>query len=105
MYGAAENRLLKGFEYTARYNLGGKVHFAPHVDTTGKYRFKRVSALGRGALLPIYEMVWNHYHHRRGLDAPFTGQAAAKIRPEGPAFGADHPGFGTLLFTEEPANR
>ncbi len=101
MYGAEENRLLKGFEYTARYNLGGEVPFAPHVDTTGKYRFAKISAQGRGSLLPIYEMVWNHYHHRRGLDAPFTGQAVEKIRPEGPAFDADHPGFGTLLFAEE----
>ncbi len=105
MYGAAENRLLKGFEYTARYNLGGDVPFAPHVDTTGKYHAKKVSVERRGTLLPIYEMVWNHYHHRRGLDASFTGQAVARIRPEGPAFEADHPGFGTLLFAEEPANR
>jgi hypothetical protein len=101
LYGAAENRLLRGFEYTARYNLGGEVPFTMHVDTTGKYHAKKISEQRRGELRPIYEMVWNHYHHRRGLAAPFTGQAAEKTRPEGPAFGADHPGFGTLLFTEQ----
>ena len=50
-------------------------------------------------LRPVYEMVWNHYENRQGLKAPFTKQAAGKIRPEGAAWQADHPGFGTLCFT------
>jgi hypothetical protein len=99
LYGEADNRLLKGFEYTARYNLGGDVPFVAHVDTTGKYRHKAISAKGRGRLRPVYEMVWNHYQNRRGVPAPFTKRAADKIRPEGPGFAADHPGFGTLLFS------
>ena len=99
LYGAADSRLLKGFEYTARYNLGFDVPFAPHTDTTGKYRHKKISADGRGNLRPIYEMVWNHYQNRRGLPAPYTRQAADKLRPEGAAHGSDHPGFGTLLFS------
>ncbi len=105
MYGAEDNRLLKGFEYTARYNLGGEVPFKPQVDTTGKYHPMKISDQGRGTLRPIYELVWNHFHQRRGLDAPFTGRAVEKIRPEGAAFDADHPGFGTLLFAEEAAKR
>jgi hypothetical protein len=36
---------------------------------------------------------------RKGLKAPYTRQAAEKIRPEGAAWSADHPGFGTLLFS------
>lgn len=99
LYGEADNRLLHGFEYTARYNLGERVPFVPHVDTTGKYRQKKIASAGRGAFRPIYEMVWNHYGVRRGLDAPFTRRAAEKLRPEGAAWSADHPGFGTLLFT------
>lgn len=99
LYGAADNRLLGGFEYTARYNLGQDVPFTPHTDLTGKYQAKVISAEGRGRLRPIYEMVWNHYENRRGIPAPFTRRAAEKIRPEGAAFGADHPGFGTLLFS------
>lgn len=104
LYGDADNRLLKGFEYTARYNLGDDgVPFEPHADTTGKYRHKKISPEGRNNLRPIYEMVWNHYQNRRGLPAPFTRQAAEKIRPEGAAQGSDHPGFGTLLFFRPPA--
>jgi hypothetical protein len=103
LYGEADSRLLKGFEYTARYNLGDdSVPFVPHTDTTGKYRHKQVSADGRGSLRPVYEMVWNHYQNRRGMPAPFTRKAADKLRPEGAAHGADHPGFGTLLFSLPP---
>jgi hypothetical protein len=47
-------------------------------------------------------MVWNHYGNRRGIAAPFTQRAAEALRPEGPAFAADHPGFGTLLFSRRP---
>jgi len=99
LYGEADNRLLKGFEYTARYNLDQEVPFVPHVDVTGNYRHKKISTEGRNNLRPIYEMVWNHYQVRRGIPAPFTKQAADKLRPEGAAWTGDHPGFGTLLFT------
>jgi hypothetical protein len=99
LYGEADNRLLKGFEYTARYNLGGAVPFVAPTDVTGRYAHRAISAEGRGRLRPIYEMVWNHYENRRGVAALFTRQAATRIRPEGAAFQADHPGFGTLLFT------
>ena len=37
LYATADNRLLKGFEYTAKYNLGHDVPFVPYRDTTGKY--------------------------------------------------------------------
>lgn len=99
LYGETDNRLLKGFEYTARYNLGQDVPFVAHVDITGKYRQKTISKLGRGELRQIYEMALNHYENRRGLTARYTRQAAEKMRPDGGAFASDHPGFGTLLFS------
>lgn len=99
LYGEADSRLLKGFEYTARYNLGQEVPFEARVDVTGKYRHARISEEGRGALRPVFEMAWNHYGVRRGLPAPYTRRAAERARPEGAAFAADHPGFGTLLFS------
>ena len=99
LYAEAGNRLLQGFEYTARYNLGEDVPFTEHTDVTGKYHHKKISTEGRGELRPIYEMVWNHYGIRQHLPAPFTQRAAAKLRPEGVAWTADHPGFGTALFT------
>jgi len=110
LYGTAQDRLLTGFEYTARYELGDEVPFLPDVDRTGKYRHKVISA--RSALRPVYEQIFHHYVHRRGLDAPWTTKAAAAVRPEGEGFQADHTGFGTLLYSRtgpdssrEPARR
>jgi hypothetical protein len=104
LYATADNRLLKGFEYTARYNLGEEVPFVPFTDTTGKYTAKKISDRGRGRLRPMYELVWNHYTNRRGIPAPYTRRAAEKLRPEGGGFGADQTGFGTLLFSR-PAHQ
>jgi len=104
LYGAADNRLLKGLEYTARYNLGGDVPFQSWVDTTGKYRHKAISTEGRGRLRPIWEMVYHHYHDRQGLPTPDIEQAVKKLRPEGAAVYADHVGFGTLLFARVDEN-
>ena len=100
LYGYADNRLLKGFEYTAKYNLGNEVPFTHVLDRTGKYEHFKPSVISRGDLRAVYEQIYNHYVNRMGLSAPYTEQAAAKIRPEGPGKpGADHPGYGTLLYT------
>ncbi|HOL30743.1 MAG TPA: alginate lyase family protein, partial [Anaerohalosphaeraceae bacterium] len=104
LYGWADNRLLKGFEYTARYNLGYEVPFVPLTDRTGRYYHSAISEAGRGNLRPVWEMVYNHYQKRRGLDCPYVRQAAEKLRPEGAGPYADCCGFGTLLFTL-PADR
>jgi hypothetical protein len=97
LYGAVGNRLLEGFEYTARYNLGLDVAFSPDPDRTGKYAHQVISA--RGLLRPVYEQIYNHYVHRRKMEAPYTQRAAEKLRPEGAANDADHTGFGTLLYS------
>ena len=99
LYGTEDNRPLRGFEYTAKYNLGQDVPFAPYTDVTGKNKAKLISRQGRSRPRPICEMVWNHYARRRVLAAPFTQRAAMKVRPEGAAWSADHPSFRTLLFT------
>lgn len=100
LYAYADYRLLKGFEYTAKYNLGEEVPFVETLDRTGKYHHKQISTEGRGRLRAVFEMVYNHYVNRAGMDAPWTQKAAEQVRPEGPGRpGADHPGFGTLLFT------
>lgn len=103
LYGAEDNRILAGFEYTASYNLGNDVPFEETTDTTGKYRHTIISSKGRGRFSgrPIFEMVYNHYKHRRGIACPFTEAVVNKTRPEGPGFKGDHIGFGTILFARE----
>lgn len=99
LYGVLDNRLLLGFEYTARYILGEDVPFTPDEDRTGKYKHSVIAP--RSALRNNFEQVYNHYTKRRGLEAPWTAKAAEKVRPEGPGFQADATGFGTLLYTRE----
>ena len=103
LYGAKDNRILAGFEYTASYNLGNNVPFEETTDTTGKYHHTKISSDGRGDFSnrPIFEMVYNHFKNRRGMDCPFTEEVVKKTRPEGPGFLGDHIGFGTILFTRE----
>jgi hypothetical protein len=95
LYAAADNRLLKGFEYTAQYLLGYDVPFTTYMDQSRTHT--EISPVNREQRRPIYEMVLNHYTNRRGVLAPFTAELAEAIRPEG--FHGDHPGFGTLLHT------
>lgn len=78
LYGALDNRLLKGFEYTAKYNLGMDVPYAPYRSFQGRYNYKAISDDSRGRLRGMYQRVFNHYHNRKGLDAPYTEQAAQK---------------------------
>lgn len=82
LYSALDNRLLKGFEYTAKYNLGNDVPYEPYKSFEGRYHYKRISDDSRGRLHNMYEKVLNHYTHRRGIKAPYTQQAAEKNRPE-----------------------
>ena len=80
LYSALDNRLLKGFEYTAKYNLGFDVPYEPYRSFEGRYYYKRISDDSRGRLRPMYERVLNHYSNRQGLEAEFTRQAALRLR-------------------------
>ncbi|MEU6904146.1 alginate lyase family protein [Streptomyces coeruleorubidus] len=97
LYSASANRLLAGFEYTAKYNLGNDVPYTVWGPCQATYG--SISTNQRGNLRPVYEMAFNHYVKRRSLPAPWTFAATQRITPEGAAFQCDHPGFGTLLFT------
>jgi hypothetical protein len=97
LYSDANNRLLAGFEYTAKYNLGYDGPFESFGSCGVTYAF--ISAIDRGQLRPNYEMVWNHYVNRMGVAAPYTKAAVDYLWAEGDSYKGDHPGFGTLLFS------
>lgn len=72
LYGWNDQRLLKGFEYSAKYGLGEKVPFQHYLDRTGKYglggrnnHYTEISPKSRGRFSPIFERVYHHYVHRR----------------------------------------
>lgn len=103
LYGAEDNRILAGFEYTAAYNLGHERPFQETTDTTKKYHHTKISSDGRGRFSgrPIFEMVYGHYRYRKNTPMPFTETVVMKTRPEGPGFAGDHIGFGTVLFARD----
>ncbi|WP_309108807.1 alginate lyase family protein [Arthrobacter sp.] len=102
LFGMADNRILAGYEYNARYNLGfNDVPFVADLDRTGKYFKPSISPTGRGQLRPIYELAYSHYVSRLGLSAPgtsgvvFRGTGGTRVI-EG--WHEDDPGWGTLTY-------
>ena len=84
LYSAHDNRLLLGFEYTAKYNLGHDVPYETYTSFEKRYTYKTISDISRGRIRPMYVKVFNHYHNRKELPAEFTEQASKKKgrRPE-----------------------
>lgn len=73
LWGALNNRLMKGFEYTARYNLGHDVPFETWTDCTGLYNeWTEPGEMGRGKLWDIYQSAYDHYAKLKGLPMPYT---------------------------------
>jgi len=108
LYGALDKRLLKGFEYTAKYNLGhDDVPYEPYRSFEGRYYYKSISDKARGRLRPMYERVYNHYHNRKGLEAPFTWQAVQRLRASGGDRGRRRSrpdaALDTLMYAGQPA--
>lgn len=78
LWSALDNRLMKGIEYTAKYNLGYDVPFETWTDCTGLYNdWTEPGAMGRGKLWQIYKMPYNHYVGRKGLKMPYTKKVLA----------------------------
>jgi hypothetical protein len=99
LYGALDNRIMKGYEYMAKSNLGYEVPFVTWTDKTGKY--SKLSTFGRdgmGRFRAVFEIAYNHYVIRKGLEMPYTKLALGRVRPEGPGFTCDNTGFGSLLY-------
>jgi alpha-glucosidase len=100
IWSSLNNRLLRGYEYVARYNLGNNdIPFKQWQDVTGRYcNWTVISDRSRGVFRPIYEIACNHYVTRKRMQMPYTQQVLKNIRPEG--FNGDQPpAFGSLLFT------
>lgn len=73
LWGALDNRMMKGIEYTAKYNLGYEVPFKTWTDCTGLYNdWTEPGEMGRGRIRCIYELPYNHYVKRKGLKMPYT---------------------------------
>ena len=78
LWGALDNRLMKGIEYTAKYNLGYDVPFETWTDWTGLYNdWTEPGEMGRGRIRCIYDLPYAHYVGRKGLKMPYTKKVLA----------------------------
>ena len=78
LWGALDNRLMKGFEYAARYNLGYGVPFKTWQDLTGLYcDWTEPGEMGRGKLWDIYQKPYDHYVKVKGQKMPYTKKVLA----------------------------
>ena len=78
LWGALDNRLMHGIEYTARYNLGYDVPFQTWTDCTGLYNdWDKPGAMQRGVIRDIYAQPYRHYVGRKGLSMPYTEKILA----------------------------
>lgn len=100
LWGALDNRMLKGYEYTAKYNLGYDVPFETWTDCTGLYNeWTEPGAMSRGKFPYIYELAYAHFAGRQHLAMPYTAMVLGKggVRPEKTA-GCDVTNIGSLLY-------
>lgn len=83
LWGAYDNRLMKGFEYTAKYNLGHDVPYTVWKDCTRLYgEWKEPGQMGRGKLWDVYDLPYKHYVGRRGLEMPYTQRIVNGEKPK-----------------------
>lgn len=101
LYGAYNNRLAAGYEYTAQYLSGAEVPYVQYKNYKGEKVFgMEISPKGRGKYSPIYERAYRHYHDRMGLEMPYTKKALGHSRTEG--LGSSHMSWSTLLNASYP---
>lgn len=98
LYAYLDNRLLHGFEYFAKYNLGNEVEY---YNMYGKFG-DEIAVKSRGNFAPIFERVYNHYVRVKKIPMPYTKKVIDKIRPEG--FTSSMTSWGTLTGYQGEAN-
>jgi hypothetical protein len=102
LYQASNNAIMRGYEYTSKYNLGMSVPYETSYDYCERnyqdYNPEAISSNGRGLFRAVFEIAYNHYAYRKGLSMPYTLEVLEAMGPEGAPFGADNPGYGSLLF-------
>ena len=107
LFGYDNNRVLRAYEYNAKYNLGHDVPWVFHRNASLGYT-ETLSGAGRGlGGYPSYELVYNHYANVKGIAAPWSKQAMHVLRPEPRPDPAIHPstvdwlGLGSLTFARD----
>jgi hypothetical protein len=82
LFALLSNRLLTGYEYTAKYNLGNSVPYDATFQRCNSSivggPFAEISNTTRGTFRPIYELAYAHYVSTKGSSMPFTLQIVSR---------------------------
>lgn len=96
-------------EYVAKYNLGNDVPYTTYTNSDVAQTV--ISNASRGDIRPIWELLYNHYGVRKGLNVKYTKQYRDLVVEDGAGAeggggnygpnsgGYDQLGFGTLMYT------
>jgi len=81
LYGLLSNRLMVGYEYTAKYNLGNSVPYNASFQRCDANLlggpFQTISTSERGVFRPIYELAYAHYVSIKGFSMPYSQQVVS----------------------------
>lgn len=103
MYALEDNLLLKGAEYTAKFNLNETVPYDPKffrceaVLVNGPW--DGISENKKGFNSPMWDIIYFQYHVKRGIQTPWTEKARAAYGPERHFTGADQSSWGDLVWS------
>lgn len=107
LFGYDNNRVLRAFEYNAKYNLGNDVPWIYHRNTEITYT-ETLSNSGRGlGQYYTYELIYSHYANVKGIAAPYSKLARDAVRPEPRPNASAHPsqvdwlGLGSLTYAQD----
>ena len=83
LFGYDNNRVLRAYEYSAKYNSGNDdVSWAYHRNTTLTYTETLSSGARDPGNYPAWELIYNHYANVKGIAAPWSKIAMNQVRPE-----------------------
>ncbi len=108
LFGYDNNRVLRAFEYNAKFNLGNNVPWVFHRNTTLDYTETLTSYLSGIGQYYQYELVHNHYANVKGVAAPWSKLVIDATRPEPRPNPSFHPsqvdwfGLGSLTYARDP---
>ncbi|KAE8154704.1 chondroitin AC/alginate lyase [Aspergillus avenaceus] len=109
LFAYADNRILAGAEYAAKYNLGHDVPYTTYQNSDVTQA--EISTNARGDVRPIWELLYNHYGVLKGLNATWTKQYRDMVVEQGQGAeggggdygstsgGFDQLGHGTLMYS------
>jgi len=102
MFSFLDSALLKGAEYSAKYNLNYTVEYDPDfyrceaVLVDGPW--KTISSVARGLTRPVWDLLYYQFNQRLGRSAPFLSEVKQKKDPEGHVTNNDAPSWGDLIW-------